>query len=72
MLFLANFGRTAIKFASKISPLSSQVKKIPADKKVYRIAKYATFSDCLSSLLFIFCVAVLVFELLFLIQKNTS
>ena len=34
VLFLANFGRTALKFASKMCPLSSQVKKIPFIKRL--------------------------------------
>ena len=34
VLFLANFGRTAVKFASKMRPLSSQVKKIPFIKSL--------------------------------------
>ena len=49
VLFLANFGRTAVKFASKMCPLSSQVKKKFLLLKVYRIEKYATFSDVLDS-----------------------
>ena len=69
VLFLANFRGTAVKLASKISPLSSQVKKkIPLIKSLsnreicndFRLLKFSTF---------IFCIAVLVFKLLFFVQK---
>ena len=43
MLFLANFGRTAVKFASKMCPLSSQVKKKFLLLKVYRIENMQRF-----------------------------